>query len=152
MPAPQTDSVILRCRACGAVNRVPAKRLSQNPLCGKCKALLDFPLKPVPVTSATFEQELASWPEALLVMFCSKGSADCREIEPAVQDIAFFRAGRLKVLKLDIDADPGIALLYAVTITPTLIAIRGGQQLGRLEGYPKEQHEVTQWIRQNLSI
>ena len=134
------------------MNRVPVKRLSQNPLCGKCKALLDFPLKPVQVTSTTFEQEVASWPEALLVMFCSKGSADCKEIDPAVEDIAFFRAGRLKVLKLDIDASPGIALLYAVNITPTLIAFRGGQQLGRLEGAPKEQQELTQWIRQTLSI
>jgi thioredoxin 2 len=152
MSPPQTDSVILRCSACGAVNRVPAKRLTQNPLCGKCKALLDFPLKPVQVTSATFEQEVASWPEAMLIVFCSKSLDDCREVGPVVEDIAFFRAGRLKVLKLDIDADPGIALDYTVHITPTLIAFRSGQQLGRLEGVPKEQHEMTQWIRQTLSI
>jgi thioredoxin 2 len=152
MAAPQADTVILSCKACGAMNRVPVKRLSQNPLCGKCKALLDFPFKPLQVSSATFEQEMASWPEALLLMFCSKGSEDCKPVDAAVEDIAFFRAGRLKVLKLDIDADPGLALLYAVHITPTLIAFRGGQQSGRLEGAPKEQNELTQWIKQTLSL
>ncbi len=134
------------------MNRVPVKRLSQNPLCGKCKALLDFPLKPVPVTAANYEREMVSWPEALLVMFCSQTSADCKEFDPAIEDIAFFRAGRLKVLRLDVDTDPGIALLYAVHITPTLIAFRNGQQIGRLEGAPKEQNELTEWIRQTLSI
>ncbi len=152
MASPQNDSVILRCNACGAMNRVPVKRLSQNPLCGKCKALLDFPLKPVPVTAATFEKELAEWPEALLIMFCSERSADCKEVSPAVDDLAFFRAGQLKVLKLDIDTEPGIALLYNVHISPTLIALRSGQQVGRLEGAPKEQSELSQWIKQTLSI
>ncbi len=152
MAASQTDTVILRCKACSAMNRVPAKRLSQNPLCGKCKALLDFPFKPVQVTSATFEQEMASWPEALLVIFCSKGSEDCKAVDAAAEDIAFFRAGRIKILTLDIDADPGLALLYAVHITPTLIAVRGAQQMGRLEGAPKEQSELIQWIKQTLSI
>ncbi len=152
MATPQTDIVILKCIACSAVNRVPVKRLSQNPLCGKCKTLLDFPLKPVQATGSTFEREVASWPEALLVQFCSEGTADCREIDPAVNDIAFFRAGRLKVLRVNVDAEPGIALLYAVHITPTLIAFRGGQQLGRLEGAPKQQSELAQWIKQTLSI
>jgi thioredoxin 2 len=152
MAAPQTDTVILHCKACSTMNRVPVKRLSQNPLCGKCKALLDFPFKPVQVTSATLEQEMASWPEALLIMFCSKGSEDCKPVDAAAEDIAFFRAGRIKVLKLDIDVDPGIALLYAVHITPTLIALRGGEQLGRLEGAPKEKNELTRWIKQTLSL
>ena len=152
MAAPQTDTVILRCKTCETMNRVPVKRLSQNPLCGNCKALLDFPFKPIPVTSADFEQEMASWPEALLVMFCSRSSEDCKPVDAAAEDIAFFRAGRIKVLKVDIDSDASLALLYAVHITPTLIALRSGQQLGRLEGAPKEQNELTQWIKQTLSI
>jgi thioredoxin 2 len=152
MAAPTLDAVILRCAKCGAMNRVPVKRLTQNPLCGKCKALLDFPLKPVTVTSATFEKEMSEWPEALLIMFCSARNDDCKDVAPAVEDIAFFRAGRFKVLKLDIDADPGIALLYAVHITPTLIAFRNGRQLGRLEGAPRESSELTQWIKRTLSL
>ncbi len=152
MASPQADSVNLRCSACGAMNRVPVKRLGQNPLCGNCRVLLDFPLKPIKATSATFEQERDSWPEALLVMFCSQSMADCKEMEPVVEDLAFFRAGRLKILKIDIDADPSVALPYAVHITPTLLAFRGGQQLGRLEGAPKEGSELDLWIRQALSL
>ncbi len=134
------------------MNRVPVKRLGQNPICGNCKALLDFPLKPVTVTSSTFEQEMASWPEALLVMFCSRASADCKDINPVVDDLAFIRGGRLKVLKIDVDADPSAAALYEVHITPTLLAFRGGQKLGRLEGTPKERSELDLWIRQALSL
>ena len=152
MAAPASDTVILRCKACQVMNRVPAKRLTQNPLCGKCKALLDFPLKPLQVTASTIEQEMADWPEALLIMFCSEGSSDCKTTDPAVVDLAFFRAGRIKVLKVDVDKDPGIALLYAVNTTPTLLCFRNGQQAGRFEGTTKEQSELSQWIKKTLSI
>jgi thioredoxin-like negative regulator of GroEL len=152
MAIPPSDTVILRCKVCEAMNRVPIKRLSRNPLCGNCKTLLDFPLKPVPVSSSTFEKEMSEWPEALLLMLCSKSSSDCAAVEPAVQDIAFFRAGQLKVLKIDIDEDPSIATLYAVRITPTLLCFRNGQQVGRLEGAPKEQTEISLWIKKNLAI
>ncbi len=140
------DSALLRCRTCNALNRVPAKRLSQNPICGKCKALLDFPFQAMNATAASFDQELSSWFETALVVFWDKESALFKTIDPAVADIAFSRAGKLKVLKVDIDAEPGLALLFSVQVSPTFIAFRNSKQLGRMDGAPRESAELVQWV------
>lgn len=145
------DSALLRCRACNALNRVPAKRLSQNPICGKCKALLDFPFQSVNATAASFDQELSSWFETALVVFWDKESALFRTIDPVVADIAFTRAGKLKVLKVNVDAEAGLALLFSVQVSPTFIAFKNSTQLGRLDGAPRESSELVKWVERFFS-
>jgi len=140
------DSALLRCRTCNALNRVPAKRLSQNPICGKCKALLDFPFQAMNATAASFDQELASWFETALVVFWDKESSLFKTIDPALADIAFSRAGKLKVLKVNVDAEPGLALLFSVQVSPTFIAFRNSKQLGRMDGTPREPAELAKWV------
>ncbi len=140
------DSALLRCRACNALNRVPAKRLSQNPICGKCKALLDFPFQAMNATAASFDEELSSWFETALVVFWDKESALFKTIDPTVADIAFTRAGKLKVLKVDVNAEPGLALLFSVQVSPTFIAFKNSKQIGRLDGSPRESSELVRWV------
>ena len=145
------DSALLRCKTCNALNRVPAKRLSQNPICGKCKALLDFPFQAMNATAASFDQELSSWFETALIVFWDKQSALFKTIAPAVADIAFSRAGKLKVLKVDVDAEPGLALLFSVQVSPTFIAFRNSRQLGRMDGTPRESAELVQWVERFIA-
>ena len=145
------DSALLRCTSCNVLNRVPAKRLSQNPICGKCKALLDFPFQAMNASAASFDQELASWFETALVVFWDKESALFKTIDPAVADIAFARAGKLKVLKVNVDTEPGLAQLFSVQVSPTFIAFRNSKQLGRLDGTPRESGEFGQWVERFFS-
>jgi thioredoxin 2 len=144
------DTALLRCRSCNALNRVPVKKLAQNPLCGKCKALLDFPFQAVTATAASFDQELSSWLETVLVVFWAKGNDLWKKIEPVVADIAFAQAGKLKVLKVDADAEPGLALLFSVQASPVFIAFRDSKQLGRLDGIPREASDLVQWVQAYL--
>jgi len=145
------DTALLRCRSCKALNRVPIKKLTQNPICGKCKALLDFPFQAVTATAASFDQELASWLETVLVVFWAKGNDLWKMIEPAVADIAFAQAGRLKVIKVDLDAESGLALLFSVQTAPTFLTFRDSKQLGRLDGAPREASELAQWVQASMS-
>jgi thioredoxin 2 len=145
------DTALLRCMSCKALNRVPVKKLTQNPLCGKCKALLDFPFQAVTATAASFDQELASWLETVLVVFWAKGNDLWKKIEPAVADIAFAQAGRLKVIKVDLDAEPGLALLFSIQTAPTFLTFRDSKQLGRLDGTPREAFELAQWVQASMS-
>ena len=146
-----SDTALLRCRSCNALNRVPVRKLSQNPICGKCKALLDFPFQTVTATTASFDGELASWLETALVAFWSKGSDLCKAVETAVANTAFSQAGKLKVIKVDIDSEPNIAQLFSVQTTPTFIAFRDSKQLGRLDGAPRETSELVQWVKSYLA-
>ena len=145
------DSALLRCTSCNALNRVPAKRISQNPICGKCKALLDFPFQTMTASAASFDQELANWFETALVVFWDKESSLFKTIDSAVADIAYSRAGKLKVLKVDIDAEPGLAQLFSVQASPTFITFRNAKQLGRLDGTPRESAELVQWVERFFS-
>jgi thioredoxin 2 len=144
------DTALLRCRSCNALNRVPVKKLAQNPLCGKCKALLDFPFQAVTATAASFDQELSSWLETVLVVFWAKGNDLWKKIEPVVADIAFAQAGRLKVIKVDIDAEPGLALLFSIQAAPTFLTFRDSKQVARLDGVPREASELTQWVQASM--
>ena len=133
------------------LNRVPVRKLSQNPICGKCKALLDFPFQAVTATTASFDGELSSWLETVLVAFWSKGSDLCKAVEAAVANVAFSQAGKLKVVKVDIDAEPNLAQLFSVQTAPTFITFRESKQIGRLDGAPRETTELAQWIKGYLS-
>jgi thioredoxin 2 len=67
-------------------------------------------------------------------------------IEPVVNDLAKWRAGQMKVLKVDVDAEPALASRFTVKATPTFILYRSGRQLARMDGAPKEKLELVQWI------
>lgn len=140
------ESILLRCTACRTINRIPPNKLTNRPLCGSCKTLLEFPKAPVHATETTFDRELSDWPGAALVEFWAKWCGYCRMVEPILDDIASWRAGRLKVIKVDIDAEPRLAHRFSVKATPTLIMYRNGRQSARMDGAPKEKLDLVQWV------
>ncbi len=143
-----SQPVILRCTACRALNRVPADKLSSHPRCGQCKTPLEFPRFPVNATSASFEHEVFDWPEYVLLEFWAKWCGYCRMMEPVLNDLASWRAGRLKVVRVDIDIDGEPAKRFMVKATPTMILFKNGVQLGRMDGAPKEKLQLVQWVDQ----
>jgi thioredoxin 2 len=69
-------------------------------------------------------------------------------VEPVVNDLASWRAGRLKVVRVDVDAEPGLARRFMVKATPTLIVFKNGTQVARMDGAPKEKLDLVQWLDQ----
>ncbi len=65
------DTVLLRCRSCGSVNRVIARKLADGPRCGKCGDVISFPGRPVDVSERSFQHEVLSEPGTVLVEFWS---------------------------------------------------------------------------------
>ena len=144
------EPLLLPCPSCKAVNRVPPDKLSLHPVCGKCKAPLKISKSPVDATTTSFEREVLDWPGYALLEFWARWCGYCRMIEPIVNDLASWRAGRLKVVKVDIDAEPALAQRYTVKGTPTFILFKNGTQIARREGAPKEKIELMQWVDQFL--
>jgi len=151
MTTTSVDTALIRCQSCSAINRVPVRRLRENPLCGKCRNLLDYPMKTVQATAATFEQEVSAWPESVLVLFRTQDCPDCKMAEAVMDDIALLRAGRLKVLKIDAENEPSLARSHSVAFTPTFIMLRNGMQIARLDGVPREKAELHQWVELQLN-
>jgi thioredoxin 2 len=141
-----TDSALLRCPSCRTLNRVPEEKLKSHPNCGKCATPLTFPDKPVSVTTASFDQEVRDWPELLLVEFWAKWCGYSHKAEPLVNDLAAWRAGKLKVITVDIDEEPVLAQRFTIKATPTFILYRSSRQLARMNSAPKEKLELIQWV------
>jgi thioredoxin 1 len=94
---------------------------------------------PLAITDATFETEVLNAPEPVLVDFWATWCQPCKMIAPVLDEIATEQTGRLKITKLDVDANGETAMRFGVQSIPTLILFKDGQQVERLLGaMPKQ--------------
>ncbi len=96
--------------------------------------------KPVHITEQNFGAEVLNADLLVLADFWAAWCGPCRMIAPIVEDLAQEYAGRLKVAKIDVDENPGLAARYNIMSIPTLGIFKGGKLVSRIVGYvPKAQ-------------
>ena len=83
---------------------------------------------------ATFEAEVLTAPGAVLVDFGATWCGPCKKLEPIVDEIARAHAGRLKVVKVDVDKARNTAARYGILGVPMLLFFRDGQVKDQLNG------------------
>lgn len=120
---------IIDCPSCGARNRVGA--IAHGfPRCPRCKSTLPWV---VDADGESFaEQTTASVP--VVVDFWAAWCGPCRMISPILEQLAQSHAGHLKVVKVDVDANPGLASRFGAQSIPLLVVIRDGQEVDRIVG------------------
>ena len=91
------------------------------------------------VTEADFQTEVLNAQDPVLVDFTAVWCQPCRMVDPIVKQLAQDWDGKVKVVKLDADQNPGILMQYGVLGIPTLMLFKGGEIKERLTGYqPKD--------------
>ena len=94
------------------------------------------------VTSENFDAQVLQSPLPVLVDFWAAWCGPCRAVAPTVEALASEYAGKLKVVKLDVDEAGDVAGQYGVQSIPTLILFKGGQPVKTVIGaYPKKKLE-----------
>jgi thioredoxin 1 len=87
----------------------------------------------------SFQNEVLSADKPVLVDFSAVWCGPCKMLDPIVEQLAQDWTGKVKVVKLDVDHNPNIAMQYQVMGVPTLMLFVGGESRERLNGYqPKD--------------
>jgi thioredoxin 1 len=86
------------------------------------------------VTDQDFEAEVINSPTPVLVDFWAEWCGPCRLIAPAVDQISAEYAGRLKVVKMNVDENPEIPIRFGIQGIPTLLLFKGGQVVEKIVG------------------
>jgi thioredoxin 1 len=91
-------------------------------------------MKPVEVSDTNFQEEVISSDKPVLVDFWAIWCGPCKMIAPLVEELAKEYDGRLKVAKVDVDANPKTAIQYGIRSIPTLMIFKGGQVVEQMVG------------------
>lgn len=93
-------------------------------------------MAPLPaVTEAEFQATVLEGALPTLVDFSAEWCAPCRMMAPVLEQVAEEQAGKLQVVQVDVQAEPGLAANHGVTSIPCLILFAQGQERERMVGY-----------------
>jgi thioredoxin 2 len=136
---------VVRCEQCETKNRVPAAA-DGSPRCANCHAALPW------VTDATddnFDQVVAG-PVPVVVDLWATWCGPCRMVSPALEKVARDLAGRVKLVKVDVDRAPATARRFMVQAVPTLLLMRNGEPVSRQTGAAPAP-ELRTWVEGALA-
>ena len=124
------DSKVIECPNCGRKNRVPAAA-DGIPQCGNCHQVLpwmaeagddDFPNVAERANILVLVDMWATW------------CGPCRQVSPALEQVARDLAGQVKLVKVDVDKAPKVSGRFTIQAVPTLMLIRDGKVVARRAG------------------
>ena len=119
----------LTCKGCGKANRIaPSPRGS--PHCGNCGAALPWLVN---AGDASFAVE-ADAAVPVLVDLWAPWCGPCRFVGPILEQLSAEFAGRLKVVKVNVDENPELARRFNAASIPTLVVLQGGRVVDRIVG------------------
>ncbi|MBW3574077.1 MAG: thioredoxin [Actinobacteria bacterium] len=104
----------------------PARVLPPSPLGAS--------MSTITLSDATFQEEIASSSETIIVDFWAEWCGPCRKIAPVLDELAAEHAGKLRVAKLNVDDNPETARRFQVMSIPTLLVFQDGEPKKRLVG------------------
>jgi thioredoxin 1 len=99
----------------------------------------------IKTTDASFEVDVIKSSEPVVVDFWAEWCGPCKMIGPSLEEIATEMAGKVKITKLNVDENPGVAGKFGIRSIPTLMLFKDGKLAGQKVGAaPKG--ELVKWI------
>jgi thioredoxin 1 len=97
------------------------------------------------VTDASFDADVLKATGPVVVDFWAEWCGPCRMIAPALEEISASLGDKVKILKLNVDENPGVAAKYGIMSIPTLMIFKNGEMASRQVGAAPKQ-KLEQWV------
>jgi len=97
------------------------------------------------VSDADFDTEVLKASGPVVVDFWAEWCGPCRMIAPALEEIAGAMGEKVKIVKVNVDENTGIATKYGIMSIPTLMIFKNGEMVARQVGAAPKQ-KLEQWI------
>lgn len=143
-----SDRFHLVCPHCQTINRVPTTKLADQPRCGHCRGAL-FTGEPFELDALTFARHAAHSDLPLLVDFWAPWCGPCKMMAPQFQQAARLLEPRLRLAKVNTDAEPQLSAQFAIRSIPTLLLLQQGRELARHAGAIGAQ-DIVRWVSAHL--
>lgn len=128
-----SESLTIPCPHCAALNRIPAERAGEKPSCGRCKQAL-FSGQPIELTDTNFDAIAGRGDLPVLVDFWAPWCGPCVGFAPTFRQAAASWEPRLRLAKLDTEAQPQTAQRFNIRSIPTLLLLKQGREVARQSG------------------
>ncbi|MGY5125140.1 thioredoxin [Streptomyces nigrescens] len=134
------------CESCGRKNRVPAAG-DGRPKCGNCGTPLPWIVEAGDDDFAEVAEQAAP---IVLVDLWATWCGPCRRVSPALEQVARELAGKIKLVKVDVDQAPRLSQRFQVQAVPTLLLLDKGEVIARQAGAAPA-NVLRQWVEETIA-
>lgn len=100
------------------------------------------------VNDGNWDAEVLGADKPVLVDFWAEWCPPCKAMDPILDQLSVELADKVKIVKLDVDSNPGTTVRYNVRAMPTLIVFKNGEPVDFKVGAGQSRAQLTKWLDQ----